>query len=663
MNLIPKTILSKILFVLFLIQLLSLTIVVSYNSAKTKNRVIHSAKETEVLLSKQLEKSAEILFTSIEMSLQGIAREQSVTNILVADKYKTLILKEFKRYEEGNGAIKSMMMITKNGQFYQYPQRKISGNSSIEQAWYEEAITNRGKVIYTSPFINEDSGEAEMIIAKTVNKDAEVIGVIGASISIGLFQDLLKDITVGKTGYAFVVDTNGVITAHGQVDQVMKNIRQEAFFSSMENKEKGYIEYEKQGKKRFLQFVSNNRSGWKFAVSMEQEEVLDQIWDMIVKNCIILIFMIMIGTFLSMHIVKGIVDPVTQLAHGMKQVAKGNLGIELKAQSKDEVGALTNSFNHMIIQIQNLVSEAASIGEKLFELASDSYAICAQSTRSAEQAASSLEEISQGAESQAKEAEFIFQKMTSFAEHIDQIENNTDIVAKAAKESRKINEIGMNTIRKLHQMSEENIHFVDEVTNEMNGLQKKSEAVVKIIKNIEAIAKQTDLISLNASIEAARAGEDGKSFAVVASEVHKLAEETQTLSRKIHVFIQEMVMQVDKTTTVIQSVKHASNKQFDAMLNTENVFLNIEETINMIANKIETLSVAIDQMGTQKNYILSGIDQITVVTNQSAALTRKVYSGVEEQSKNMERVFAQSQNLTNMAEELKIQLSFFRMEE
>ncbi|WP_432665973.1 hypothetical protein R9X47_06705 [Wukongibacter baidiensis] len=87
MNFFRKSILVKILSVFFIILLFSLAGITTYDSIATKQRLLETAVETQKLLSNQIEQSAEVLFSTMEMTLQGISRENSVTNILVADKF------------------------------------------------------------------------------------------------------------------------------------------------------------------------------------------------------------------------------------------------------------------------------------------------------------------------------------------------------------------------------------------------------------------------------------------------------------------------------------------------------------------------------------------------------------------------------------------------
>lgn len=662
MNFFKKSILAKILSVFFIILFISLVGITTYDSIATKNRSLKTAIETERLLSNQIEQSADVLFATTEMILHGISREKSVTNILVSDKYKNEIYKDFKRYTGKNSFIKGLMMVTNDNQFFQSSELNYdpSDYNAQESSWFNKAVINRGRVIYTSPYINEKTGDREMILAKTVNKDGNVIGVVAAVISSGFIQDLLNEVEIGKTGYAFSINLSGVVTAHHNEENIGLDFSKKAFFKEMLNKGSGYIEYEIDGNKKFLYFKNNPRTNWKFAVVMDHKEIIDEIKIDIIKKLIILVITLIIGTYFSKKIVESVVNPIKRLENAMIEVEQnGNLEIKLDVAHEDEVGILTKNFNNMIFQIAQIVSSVSAVSKTLVDYSSEFTGICENNAATAQQVTASLEEISDSSINQHNESDAIHKETMKFADYINGIIANSTKVSKGVKESQKLNINGVSKVRELHEISRKNIEYVDEVTKEIKGLQDKSQAVAKITENIEKIANQTNMISLNARIEAAKAGEFGESFSVVANEVQRLADETRSLAISIHEYIDEMVDQVKITDDIMRNTKDTSYKQFEAMLKTEEIFNSIEKSSNMIVKEIEDLNASIDKMSIQKESILEGIGNITSLTEQSSGLVKEVYSGVEIQTQNIEQVSQNSRELKNMAKGLEEKISVF----
>ena len=658
-----KKIMVKILIIFISIQFVSLATLIVYESIKSKTYIEQSTQETEALLANQLEKSAEILFAVTEKSLLGISREKSVTDILVSSKYQQMIMQDFKRYAEMNGTVRSLMMGTADDQFYRYPQAKENGKqyNPTQQMWYRKAVANRGRVVYTSPFTDKISGEKVIMIAKTVNKDGNVIGVIGATLSIDLFQKLLQEIKIGASGHAFAVDEEGIITAHRESEKIGTSVLEESFFTEMQKAEENFLDYTLNGQKHFMKFVTNARTGWKFVVTMSRGEIQQEILETIGKKLLIFVLVLAIAAVIIVWFARTIVNPIKELASGMKRVEHGELAVEIDARGEDEVGQLMESFNHMAAQIRNLVGEISIACKTLLQSSTEYHEMCESNAAASEQVSASLENIVSGSDSQMRQAVNILKKTQEFAEQMNRIAQNAQEVHKQTEASKEINVVGVNIIKNLHTASQNNIEYVERGVKEIKGLHEKTEAVVKITKNIEDIAKQTNLISLNASIEAAKAGEHGQSFGVIAEEVHKLAEESQNFAGKIYYYLQEMMEQVDKTTAMMNDIKKTSREEYDFMIETEKIFTKIEDSSNTIGSELEALNRSIVHMDKQKATMLKGIEDITAVGEQANEWSKQIYASVDEQVQNNDRAFGASERLVEIAKLLEEKISVFRM--
>lgn len=161
----------------------------------------------------------------------------------------------------------------------------------------------------------------------------------------------------------------------------------------------------------------------------------------------------------------------------------------------------------------------------------------------------------------------------------------------------------------------------------MNRISEKSHEVVGIIKTIEDIADQTNLLSLNASIEAARAGEAGKGFAVVASEIGSLADESSRAASNTRDLIGISIDEIEQGTSLAHEVVDSMNEVLKAVQN-----------VNDLIGKSAQNNVAQEQSVEQ---IRLGIEEISnsVQDNSAAA---------EETSATSEELAAQANILTVM---------------
>ncbi len=662
LNLFSKSILAKILLFFLSIQFLSLSIFLTYDSILNKNRIEKFALETEGLIAFEINKSADIILMSIEKSLNKISREKSVTDILISTKYEEMMIEDFKNYADINGTINGFMMGTVDDQLFMYPQKTTEyGYKPTQQEWYQKAIKNRGRVIYSSPIIDKKTGKLTIVIAKTVNKDAGVIGVVGAVVSMDMFQNLIADITYSKSGYAFAVDSDGTIVAHHDISKVGTSIAQQTYFKEMTNEKQNYLDFLIDGKKQFMKYVTNGRTGWKFAVAMNDGEIQQQIFTAVIKNILLYGVILLIVAVLIIKFASNMVNPIKKTVNQMEKVKQGNLSVKLDIIGKDEIAQLMESFNQMVEQIRNLVQGISFASSTILNASTQYHQICESNAMTSKEVAVSLGNITSGSEDQMQQANKIRSQTQEFGKQIDLFTGKSQEVSKETLHSKEINVSGLGIIQDLHGVSQKNIENVEQGLIEFDGLHEKTEAVVKIIERVEDIARQTNMISLNASIEAARAGEYGRGFGVIANEIHSLAEEVQNLSSDTYKYLQEIVNQTNSTVQIMNIIKETSYKEYQAMLETKNVFEKIEECNNVIQEKVEDLSQSAKRMNGQKDNILSGINQIIAISADASNWSKQIYSDVNIQSENNQKAFISSEELLETAKELQEKINVFRM--
>ena len=127
-------------------------------------------------------------------------------------KYVPDILKSIK---ESDKDILNMYYGTASGKFKTYPNVKMpDGYDSTTRPWYKQALEHKGEVIITPPYKDAVTGNNVVAIARTVEKNGKVIGVVGMDCSLATLADRISTKKVGTTGYVFISDVNGNVIAH-----------------------------------------------------------------------------------------------------------------------------------------------------------------------------------------------------------------------------------------------------------------------------------------------------------------------------------------------------------------------------------------------------------------------------------------------------------------
>jgi len=234
-------------------------------------------------------------------------------------------------------------------------------------------------------------------------------------------------------------------------------------------------------------------------------------------SCTVCVFLVLTSIGFR-RVLKGITLPLQAVAEILAKVAQGDLTVHVNLDSSDELGAMGRAVNATVSELHDDIKGIVSISERT---ASNATELAATSSQLAE----TTTEINQGAEMQRSAIEKTSGDLDRLVATIDQIRVKTSQTV-------------FMTDRTLEVTSDCRKHM-DESIQTMTKILESAENVGRITSVISDIARQTNLLSLNAAIEAAKAGQQGKGFAVVAEEIRKLAERSAGAAKEITVLIEE----------------------------------------------------------------------------------------------------------------------------
>jgi len=206
----------------------------------------------------------------------------------------------------------------------------------------------------------------------------------------------------------------------------------------------------------------------------------------------------------------------------------------------------------------------------------------------------------------------------------------------------------------------QSIHVsVTESNQKIQTLHERSQQITSILDVITGIADQTNLLALNAAIEAARAGEHGKGFAVVADEVKKLAEQSQTSAKQIFELIHSIQLETEQSVTIMAKVSEDVQNGLQVSDEAISKFQVILTSMNDIMPKMNEVSSASDQMSASVQEVAAITEDLAFSAQGNATASEDVAASTEEQLASMEEINASAQALAHMADELKQLISQF----
>lgn len=535
--------------------------------------------------------------------------------------------------------------------------------------WYQNAKKNSNTSSWTDPYYDETS-DITMITTSVPfhNSDGEFIGVVSADINLDSIQNLISETKVGKSGYAFLISSDGTYISDKNKEKIMKeNILEDSNKSLakvgkkiLETK-KGHESFSESDGKYQVYYSEIPKTKWIIGLTISEKELYASLNKLLIATGLTFFICLVIVSI-------GIILYTNKLGNNMGRLktvagslAEGDFTVKSDIKSKDEMGALSNSFNTMIANIKDLLTNVVGVSNEVAKSANNLAATSEEVSASSKEVTIAVEEIAIGAAEQANDAENGTIIASSLDKKFEQLKDNSHIMYKNANKVDEANKEGMLTIETLIEKTDLNNQYINKAEKTINELNIKSNNISEILETISSIAEQTNLLSLNASIEAARAGEAGEGFTVVADEIRKLAEDSEAATNRIKSIVEELQFESNNTVSIMSEVKTKIKEQTNAVLNVNTVFHKINKSIEMIAEQIENVNNSIDDINNDKNKIVHSIENIAAVSEESAATTEEVTASMEQQTVGVEEVAKNAEKLNILSADLNEQINKFKI--
>jgi methyl-accepting chemotaxis protein len=514
-----------------------------------------------------------------------------------------------KNYRKKNGRIRDICYRS-NNQIKLQKEVIDTTNTELKGSYYKIRDLNR-EILWDPYFDLVTKGlEGTLITSIFVpiqNENGRFGGLVGIDISLSHMNKLIKEIKPFEESVAYIVGGNQIIVAH--TDQMLTG---KNFFSTLVNdslvfrtgiqKLKTNISNSftyvnaKNKEEYFVSFMPISlqgiQSSWIIGVEVPTKVILNEAHTVLLKTLLAgilgLIFLYIIIYFLAIKIS----NPIIQGVEFAKSISSGNLNSELAIKQNDEIGDLAESLSIMSAKLTKIISEVIQSSDVIAESSMDLL--------------NSSVKLADGANNQAASSEEISTSMELVLSRIQQNTKDAQETEKIALQAAKGIQVGNESTKALIQS--------------MNN-------IVQKISIVGEIAKQTNLLAINAAIEASRYGIQGKGFAVVAAEIKKLAERSQLAAKEINMLSNQGLFQARETGHILHEI-----------------IPDIEHTA-ILVKKIAASSL---EQKISSEEINTGVQQLNRVTQQNAGSSFELSIS--------------SKNISKQAENLKKLITYFKID-
>ena len=357
----------------------------------------------------------------------------------------------------------------------------------------------------------------------------------------------------------------------------------------------------------------------KFQVELDQAKTMANV-------CTVIIFIVIVAAGLAIAVVttmigkiitNSITEPVKQIDAAVASLRKGELSnVEmLTYESEDELGDTVRNLKEAMGILADYVSEISvevkaiaqgdltRNGDDITDFLGDFSELKASLLYILKRFNSTLTEISNLAEQVSSNSSEVENASKSLADGateqagvIEELNATVDTVVDMAEDTAKETQNASARVKASANKANEEKEKMNELLTEMEHITEISKEIGNIITDIEDIASQTNLLSLNASIEAARAGEAGKGFAVVADQIGKLAADSAKSAVNTRDLIDKTLVEIEKGNTITRTTADAFNQIITDMESFAELAENTMEKANSQAESLEQIGQGIEQL-------------------------------------------------------------------
>lgn len=543
-----------------------------------------------------------------------------------------------------------------NKRFFKFLDYKFYGNGAEE--YYTRASQEKVSHV-VDPFVSSITGETIFVLVVPILHNDQFMGTVVVDLNVKMFDTLGVDKSgEGAKTFFDVINKDGKFVYSSNPDAVGKNLSEyvgeETFKNEIQSKFDGESIFHIKDNHRIRYFAPLTIYGtdWYVQSAMSLDlynQGKNQLFVALVAAEVILFILLQVILFTAL---KKSLSPLGKLAEESDKLAEGNFDIKVSYAQEDEIGRLVKSFNNIVKRLTYVVSDlqaklgAFAQGDFATEIKEDEnykgdfrpilnslqeistslnstlknvHTSSSEVSSSAEQVSSMAQRISEGTTKQA----------SSIAELSKTMEDITEQIRHTTKQAEKAQQLGV--------VSGSHVETSNQKMTDMQGameeITEKSKEISKIIKTIDDIAFQTNILSLNAAIEAARAGEAGKGFAVVADEVGNLAKKSQEAAQNTSLLIEETIGAVQKGAKFTEETAEALHS--------------VSESTNQVNDLIGEISKASEEESAGVSRLSDGLQEISAVVQENSATA-------EESAATAEELSAQANLMNDLVDKFKV---------
>lgn len=656
-----KSIRRELFVKTLLIVIIGLLLTFAGNFFTSTNKLVKSEEDIRLLKNKEI--STRLLDFFREENARMSALEKAVISVgLKNDRVLKKTLADFMVFDQRQAyyaAFESKKMVI--GSDVVLPE----GYDPTTRPWYKDAV-GAGKVIFSEPYVDADTGDLIITVSKHLPKDG---AVLASDIPI---RELIEQVNqlINSGVYAFLVDARGNIVTHPEKDlaptkEGLTNIsdtENSRLKSAMSDPDYSKDVKCTDGKTRKLIVSDIGTTGWKLVTGTERSVIQRAFNTNVLSSAAIFLLMVGASALVIYFTSKGIISPVKEITEISRDMKTGRFTEQFTQKHldrKDELGELFRNFSDMSDSLKPLVSRTNTGLSTLSVLSGELDRKTKILSEISSEITSAAQHLSAKGQDQSERTQDGQEAVENLAASLEEIGKSVDYSYEREGNVWDILGTSRVIVESLRDRTDEVGDMVAEIDDLIKENEKRGNEIGLASETIKAIADQTNLLALNAAIESARAGEAGKGFSVVAEEIRKLAEESTKSAEEITVVTTALFESQTHVAEKMSEIIKALEGQREDVEATDQRFRGINAEMKTSIVSIETIIKLMKQQNQHTENIRSVMQNLDETATEVAALSQQMLASTEEQRSEHSLISGDSNVLLNEVKEIKENMDRF----